>query len=167
MRFVNAALLVGAFGTVQSSQVSDAADMTMLVVPSAHEVKWVTAPPSLPLNVKISMIAGDPAQAGPFTLRVLVPASTVLAPHTHAKLESVTVLSGEIYHEAGEKLDKSKGQLLAPGGFVSLPPEMAHSLWAVKTTVLQVTGTGPFDLHYIDPKDDPLNDKNDPRNKSK
>jgi len=142
-----------------------AADAGMILVPNAKSVQWIAAPPSLPISAKISMLAGDPAQPGPFTLRLELPAKTIIAPHTHSKLEGVTILSGEIYHETGEKLDKSKGSLLTTGGFISLPAEMAHSLWTVKTTIIQVTGTGPFDLHYINPADDPRNDKNDPRNK--
>jgi hypothetical protein len=142
-----------------------AADMGMIMVPNAKSVQWTPAPPSLPISVKISMLAGDPAQPGSFTLRLAVPANTILAPHTHSKLEGVTILSGDISHETGEKLDKSKGSLLSAGGFISLPADMPHSLWTVKTTILQVTGTGPFDLHYINPADDPRNDKNDPRNK--
>jgi tetratricopeptide (TPR) repeat protein len=132
---------------------------------TAAITKWSPAPPSLPISAKISLLAGDPAQPGPFTLRLELPAKTTIGPHTHSKLESVTILAGEIYHETGEKLDKSKGSLLTTGGFISLPAEMAHSLWTVKTTIIQVTGTGPFDLHYINPADDPRNDKNDPRNK--
>jgi hypothetical protein len=149
-------------GMVQGAAV---ADMGMIMVPNAKSVQWTAAPPSLPISVKISMLAGDPAQPGPFTLRPEVPANTILAPHTHSKLESETILPGEIYHETGEKLDKSKGSLLSIGGFISLPAEMPHSLSTVKTTILQVTGTGPFDLHDINPTDDPRNDKNDPRNK--
>jgi hypothetical protein len=148
--------------TVQSAA---AAEMGMILLPSAKSVQWTAAPASLPISAKISLIAGDPAQPGPFTLRLEFPANTIIAPHTHSKLESVTILSGAIYHETGEKLDKSKGALLTAGGFISLPAEMAHSLWTVKTTIIQVTGTGPFDLHYINPADDPRNDKNDPRNR--
>lgn len=162
MRKILLAMLVG----VAITQVAWAADTDMIMVPSAKDVKWVTAPPSLPITVKFSLIAGDPSKAGPFTLRVKLPPNTVIAPHTHAKLESVTVLSGEIYHEAADTLDKAKGRLVKTGGFVGLPAEMVHSVWTDNSTaVLQVTGTGPFDLHYINPADDPRNDKNDPRNK--
>jgi len=158
-------LTVGMVVLIGATQRVGADDMGMLLLPGAESVHWVPAPPSLPINARISMIVGAPAQPGPFTLRLLMPAATVIAPHTHAKVESVTILSGEIYHETGDTLDKSKGSLLTAGGFVSLPANMSHSLWTAKTTILQVTGTGPFDLHYINPADDPRNDKNDPRNK--
>jgi quercetin dioxygenase-like cupin family protein len=67
-------------------------------------------------------------ESGTPVARLELPAKTIIAPHTHSKLESVTVLSGALYHEAGEKLDKSKGTLVTDGGFVSLPAEMAHSI---------------------------------------
>jgi quercetin dioxygenase-like cupin family protein len=158
LAFVVAALA----GTVQGAA---AADMGMIMLPNAKSVQWTPAPASQPINAKISLIAGDPGQPGPFTLRLDFPGNTIIAPHTHSKLESITILSGAIYHEIEEKLDKSKGSLLTAGGFISLPADMAHSLWTVKTTIIQVSGTGPFDLHYINPADDPRNDKNDPRNR--
>ena len=159
------AVAFGISALVGTAQGAAAADMGMIMLPNAKSVQWTPAPASQPINAKISLIAGDPGQPGPFTLRLEFPANTIIAPHTHSKLESVTILSGELYHETGEKLDKSKGSLLAAGGFISLPAEMAHSLWTVKTTIIQVSGTGPFDLHYINPADDPRNDKNDPRNR--
>lgn len=143
-----------------ATQLAMADDTTkMIVLPNSAAVQWSQGPASLPKVVQISLLAGDPAKTGPFTLRLKIPANTILAPHTHAKLESVTVLSGAIYHEDGEKLVKSRGTLLTPNAFVSLPPDMAHSLWTTKPTVIQVSGTGPFDLHYINPTDDPRNQK--------
>jgi quercetin dioxygenase-like cupin family protein len=159
------AVAFGISALVGTAQGAAAADMGMIMLPNAKSVQWTAAPASLPIKAKISLIAGDPGQPGPFTLRLEFPANTIIAPHTHSKLESVTILSGELYHETGEKLDKSKGSLLTAGGFISLPADMAHSLWTVKTTIIQVSGTGPFDLHYINPADDPRNDKNDPRNR--
>jgi hypothetical protein len=34
---------------------------------------------------------------------------------------------------------------------------MHHYAWTTGETLLQVTGMGPFDVIYIDPKDDPAN----------
>jgi hypothetical protein len=55
----------------------------------------------------------------------------------------------------GDKLDKSKGQPLATGGFFSAPPRMSHFAWATGETIVEVTGMGPLDFKYVDPKDDP------------
>lgn len=156
MRNYSAPLMLGAL-LLGAGSVASADDMVLLA--SDKAIKWGPAPPALPKVVQFSLLAGDPAKPGPFALRVKIPAGTILAPHTHAQLETVTVLSGGIYHAMGEKLDKSKGTLLTSGGFVNLPADMPHSLWTSKPTILQVNGTGPFDLHYINPADDPRNQK--------
>ncbi len=55
----------------------------------------------------------------------------------------------------GDKLDKAKTDALGPGGFFSSGAEMRHFAWTKGETVIQVTGVGPFDITYVDPKDDP------------
>ena len=43
-----------------------------------------------------------------------------------------------------------------PGGFVYLPGGTPHYVWTTGTdSVVQVTGTGPFGLIYVNPEDDP------------
>lgn len=128
----------------------------MVTVPDAAAVRYEAGPANLPKGTRISVLAGDPAKPGPFVLRVMVPAHTVIAPHTHAQPETLTILSGTIRHQHGTTIDKAAGQELRAGGFVLLPAEMPHALWTEDQAVeLQVNGTGPFGLSYIDPKDDP------------
>ena len=89
-------------------------------------------------------------------LRVRFPAHTIVAPHTHATAENLTVLSGSIVHDMGGTLDQGRGQQMAAGGFVYLPGGMPHSVWTTaEPAEVQVTGTGPFGLSYINPADDP------------
>ena len=56
-----------------------------------------------------------------------------------------------------DRLDELSPTLspLAPGSFVHLPAGMPHYAWAEVETIVQINGTGPFDVTYIDPKDDP------------
>ena len=65
------------------------------------------------------------------------------------------MLTGTFNVGMGDKLDKSQGQALAPGGFFSAPPRMSHFAWATGETIVEVTGMGPLDFKYVDPKDDP------------
>lgn len=128
----------------------------MIVVPDAAAVAYEPGPANLPKGTVVSRVAGDPAKPGPFVLRLKFPANTVIAPHTHSKAETLTILSGSIYHAHGRTLDKSAGKILKTGGFVYLPEDMPHSLWTTGEPVeLQVNGSGPFGLNYIDPADDP------------
>ena len=127
-----------------------------VTLPDAASATYQPGPPNLPKGTQISMVSGDPSKPGPFVLRVKFPANTVISPHTHSEAETLTILSGSIYHEHGTTIDKSKGKELRAGGFVFLPKDMPHSLWTTELPVeLQVNGFGPFGLNYINPTDDP------------
>ena len=128
----------------------------MVLLPSAEAIKWGDPPSTLPKGTKLTVLIGDPSQPGAFVLRVYFPANTLVAPHTHKTAENLTVISGELYHQMGEKLDTNRGDQLKQGAFVYLPAMMPHSVWTKgENTVVQVTGTGPFGLDYINPADDP------------
>lgn len=128
----------------------------IIALPDAAAVAYQPGPPNLPKGTLLSVVAGDPDKAGPFVLRVRLPADTVIAPHTHATPETLTILSGSVFHAHGTTLDKAAGQELRAGGFVYLPQDMPYSLWTTGEPVeLQVNGTGPFGLNYVNPADDP------------
>ncbi|MDO9707069.1 cupin domain-containing protein [Paracraurococcus lichenis] len=64
--------------------------------------------------------------------------------------------AGTLQHAMGERLDRERGERLGPGGFVYLPGMMPHSVWTeAAEAVVQVTGTGPFGLLYVNPADNP------------
>lgn len=129
---------------------------SMLMLPNGDSVKWQPGPADLPKGSQIAVLAGDPGQPGPFVLRVKFPPNTLVAPHRHATAENLTVLTGQFYHAMGEKVDKSSGEQMKPGGFVYLPGQMPHYVWTTDTeSVVQVTGTGPFGLIYVNPSDNP------------
>lgn len=149
-----AAILLGAG---QGALADDAAHSSgMVLLPSDAAVHWAPAPASLPKGTQLAVLAGDPAKPGPFVLRVLFPAHTTVAPHTHSTAENLTVISGSLMHAMGPTLERSRGQQLAAGGFVYLPGAMPHSVWTTaEPAEVQVTGTGPFGLNYINPTEDP------------
>ena len=130
---------------------------TTLIVQSDNAgFQYTPAPKSLPKGTQISNLLGDPAKPGPFVIRLIFPAHSDIMPHTHSKPETVTILSGTIYHEHGPTLVRDQGTKLAAGGFVYLPEGMPHSLWtADQPATIQVSGTGPFGLQYVNPADDP------------
>ena len=128
----------------------------MVLVPNGAAVKWQAAPANLPKGSQLAVLAGDPGKSGPFALRVKIPANTMIAPHRHATDENLTVISGDLYHGMGETVDKAHGHALNPGGFVYLPGGSPHYVWTTAgESVVQVTGTGPFGLIYVNPEDDP------------
>ena len=118
-------------------------------------VKWGPAPPSLPPGAQAAVLLGSPAKEGPFVLRLKFPAGFIVPPHRHSKDEFVTVISGKFVDRAGEKVDRASLKPLPPGSFVHFPAGMPHYALAEGETVVQINGMGPFDVIYIDPKDDP------------
>ena len=147
-----------ALGGVATAIADDS--MGVITVSDNSKLDWQPAPPTLPHNMSLVVLAGDPAKPGPFVLRVLMPPNTVIAPHTHKTAENLTVISGDFYHAHGDTVDKSQGTEVHTGGFVFLPAMHAHYLWTTtEPAVLQVTGTGPFGVDYINPADDPSKQK--------
>ena len=119
------------------------------------DIKWGDAPPSMPKGAKLAVLQGDPGKAGPFVVRLMVPPGYKVAPHWHSQDESLTVISGTLYFGKGDKLEMSKAHALSVGGFHALPGKEHHYVFAKTRTVIQVNGSGPFDMTYINPDDDP------------
>ena len=119
------------------------------------EVTFQPGPPTLPEGAQFAVLHGSPAEPGPFVMRLKFPAGYVIPPHMHPEEEHVTVISGSFGVGAGEKHDKSKAPLLAPGSFVQLPTGMAHFAWTEEETVVQINAMGPFGITYVNPEDDP------------
>lgn len=128
----------------------------MALYPPA-EIKWNEGPASLPPGAEIAVLEGDPSKAGPFVFRVKVPDGYTIPPHTHPKAERVTVIAGTFHIAEGEKIDKSAGQAMPAGSFGYWPTGMKHFAWATGDTIVQFHGTGPWEISYLDPADDPRN----------
>ncbi len=121
-----------------------------IVIPSNAAISYPAAPPSLPKGVGLSVLSGDPAKPGQFVLRVSVPPHSLIRPHTHPTPETLTVISGSVYHGVGTSVDKAADKRLVSGGFVYLPPNIPHYLYTTNApTVLQVNGTHPFEVDYV------------------
>jgi quercetin dioxygenase-like cupin family protein len=144
------AAIVGAVAPAQ------AADAHHTVV-AGDAVTWGPAPPSLPPGAQAAVLLGSPAKEGPFVLRLKFPAGFTIPPHRHSKDELVTVMSGKFAVGAGETIDLAAVKPLPAGSFVHLPAGMPHYALADGEVIVQINGTGPFDVQYLDPKDDPRN----------
>ena len=123
------------------------------------DMKWMDGPASLPKGSKVALLEGNPAQEGPFTIRLQLPDGFIIQPHWHPAVEHVTVISGTFNIGMGEKLDTSEGRPLPAGAFAFMPPGMRHFAWTKGDTVIQLHGTGPWQINYVNPADDPRNKK--------
>jgi quercetin dioxygenase-like cupin family protein len=124
-----------------------------------QDLKWMDGPASLPKGAKVALLEGNPAQEGPFTMRLQLPDGFKIQPHSHPAVEHVTVISGTFNLGMGEKFDTSGGRALPAGAFAFMPPGMKHFAWAKGETVVQVHGIGPWKINYVNPSDDPRNQK--------
>src|SRR5262245_52732818 len=146
--------LMLALGAAVIALQAHAAEPHHTVVPG-DAVTWGPAPPSLPPGAQVAVLLGSPAKEGPFVLRLKFPAGFVMPPHKHSKDEFLTVIAGKFALASGEALDREAMKPLPPASFVHLPAGMPHYAHAEVESVVQINGTGPFDITYIDPKDDP------------
>ncbi len=148
-----AILLVGA------SAADDKKEAMELSVYAPADIKWKEGPASIPAGAKLAVLEGDPTKEGPFVIRLKLPDGYRIAPHTHPKPERLTVISGTFNIGMGEKFDASKGTPMPAGTFGTWAPGMKHFVWTKGETVVQLHGTGPWVIEYVDPSDDPRKGK--------
>lgn len=118
---------------------------------TADQLRWKPAPPNMPAGTEVSVLEGDPRQDGLFTLRLRGVAGTRLAAHTHPQPERVTVISGAIGVGFGTQYDQTQLRVFRAGDYYVNPAMSAHFVSFAEDSVVQVTGTGPWRLDYLQP----------------
>ena len=128
------------------------------VVMSLAQAKWMAGPPGLPKGAQLSVLEGQPPfdTAKSFTVLLKFPKNYTIAPHMHLVTERVTVLQGALSFGHGEKLDRARATKVPPGGFVLMPAGHVHFAFTTdQETTVALTGVGPWEIIYVNPKDDP------------
>ena len=114
--------------------------------------------PAFPAPARLAVVVGQPAEPGPYVIRVKVPDGVKLMPHRHPEDRVYTVISGVFYIGVGERFDEAKLEAYPPGAVIVLPGGTPHFHWAKSGEyVSQVTAIGPLGLEYLNPDDDPRN----------
>ncbi len=142
----------------QKHEMTDSQKAEMSLYPTA-EIQWKDGPASLSAGAKFAVLEGDPSKEGFFTMRLLLPDGFKIQPHWHPKVEHVTVISGTFNLGMGEKFDQAATREMPAGTFGFWPAEMRHFAWAKGETILQLHGTGPWMINYVNPSDDPRKPK--------
>jgi quercetin dioxygenase-like cupin family protein len=130
------------------------------VIASLNDAQWGPAPPMLPAGAEIVVLAGNPMQAVPYTIRLKFPAHYAIPAHSHPTDENVVVVSGALTFGMGDKLiqDNANNKTLTAGGFALMPAGMNHyAFTAEQETTIVLYGQGPVEFKYADPADDPRN----------
>jgi quercetin dioxygenase-like cupin family protein len=102
-------------------------------------------------GAKISVLNGDPAAAGPYTLRLQFPAGYEFPVHWHPGVENLTVLSGTFLLAMGETANRTAQREYGPGDYLYVPARMSHFGGAREATVIQLHGIGPFAINLGTP----------------
>jgi quercetin dioxygenase-like cupin family protein len=120
------------------------------------KLPWKDGPPSLPPGAQFVVLEGDLTAKGEyFAFRLSLPDKYEIPPHWHPVFERVTVLSGTFHLGQGEKVDPKATRALPAGSYFTMPPKMAHFARAEGATIVQLTSIGPWEIQYVNPKDDP------------
>lgn len=99
------------------------------------------------------LLSGDPTKPGPYAIELLIPANTQIAAHTHKDERFATVVSGTWYVGYGRAMEESKVKELKPGSFYTEPAGEGHfGLTRDKPVVLHITGFGPTNTTFLDPR---------------
>ena len=115
---------------------------------------------AFPPSVRLAVVVGQPSEEGPYTIRVKVPGGVKLMPHKHPEDRIYTVISGVFYIGLGDRFDADKLEAYAAGSVIVLPGNTSHFHWAkAGEYITQVTGVGPLGIDYVNPKDDPRNER--------
>jgi len=122
-------------------------------------LKWIAGPPGLPNGSTFAVVSGDPAKAGPFTVRMKFPADYAVPAHHHPTDEHVTVVSGKVLFGMGDKADKAKAKWMATGEKGTAMAKMNHFVFTSAPAEVEVSAIGPFAITYANPTDDPRGSK--------
>lgn len=124
----------------------------MMIAPDALEWSDVA---SMDAPAQIAVIEGDLSAEEPFTFRLKLPADYDIRPHVHPAYERVTVLSGTLHFAHGETFDRDATTELPQGGVAIMAPGEPMYGYTEVDTIIQLHGTGPWGIEYINDEDDP------------
>jgi quercetin dioxygenase-like cupin family protein len=146
-----AALTLGASGAPWAGAPYQG-DGHLLMKPS--ELQWSEVA-SMAQGARIAVIEGNLGTEEPFTFRLKLPANYRVDPHVHPAYERVTVLSGTFHFAHGDTFDRNKTTALPAGGVAIMPPGAPMFGYTEEETIIQLHGTGPWGIQYVNPEDDP------------
>jgi quercetin dioxygenase-like cupin family protein len=146
-----ASFLLLLYGATAVAQQTGAHTMT-----AAADMTWSPGPASLPAGAEVSVLKGNPAVDGVFTMRLRLPANYTIPPHWHPAVEHVTVIDGNFQMGLGERFDRTVMHNMGVGDFVTMDPGTRHFAAAgANGAVIQLHGVGPWQIHYVNRADDP------------
>jgi quercetin dioxygenase-like cupin family protein len=112
------------------------------------DLKWA-AHPALPPGNMVAVLREDPNTKA-VDLLMKVDKDWHIGKHWHSPNERVTVIQGTFTSETD-----GKKHTFTKGGYMYLPSKTPHEAWLKGKSMILVSGDGPFDVHYVNPADEP------------
>lgn len=125
-------------------------DGTVQHVVHAKDIQWKPCPPNLPEGCEMVVLEGSPKSNDLFTVRFRVNAKFIMPPHTHPKDERATILQGKAYVAFGKDATKEDAKEFGPGDYYVNAKNEIHTVWADSSTIIQLTGIGPWEANFIE-----------------
>lgn len=102
-------------------------------------------------GIRTTVLLGDPAKPGPYTIEIRVPPHTRIAAHTHRDPRSAVVVSGQWFFGYGAALAEERLKRLPAGSFYTEPANDAHfAMTRDEPAVVYITGEGPTDTRFTE-----------------
>src|SRR5213592_276537 len=120
-----------------------------LIQVDAAKLIWKDGPPTMPKGTKITVLEGDSKAPGMFTIRLRIPAGSKVMPHWHPRPERVTILSGLVKVGFGDEWHDRDMRAFHAGDFYINPAQSHHYVGFQRNSVIQITGEGPWELHFV------------------
>ena len=148
MKRLLAVLCFAAVLVPAASSGASAAGAPTIVMPDAGT--FAPAPAPYPQGATMAVLSGDPSGAGSqYAVRLKLPDTVRIAPHTHGDMENVTVVSGTLMVGVGSTFDAAHMLALPAGSYVSIPAGTPHFAMAKGDTLLQINGVGPASITSV------------------
>lgn len=100
-------------------------------------------------GIRTTVLSGDPAKPGLYTIRLFVPGNLRIEAHVHRDQRSAVVVSGHWSIGYGDRFDASALKVLPPGSFYTEPGEAPHfASTGPEPVVVYISGVGPTDTRF-------------------
>jgi quercetin dioxygenase-like cupin family protein len=107
-------------------------------------------------GIRTTVVAGDPTRAGPYTIRLTIPANTRIQAHTHRDDRTAFVVAGVWYFGYGPAASAAAEKALPAGSVYTEPAGISHfAETRSQGVVVYITGNGPTDTVFVGTRDEP------------
>ena len=116
---------------------------------------WVLVPQFFTRGALISLLGGNPNEAGPLYVRLSLPNGYRMRPHSHPRPLHVEIIQGTLRVGLGKRFDLEQTREMVVGDTATVPANTPYYYAAKGWTILDARTEGPFQLTYVNPEHDP------------